>query len=209
MNKQNIKLLFFSFILLTVLVLLHYYWVMMEWKDIIMTAAVIIGPIAAVIIARTLDDEKFSKERKLEIFRALVKDRSNPLSYDFVNAFNLIQIEFSKDKQVIDAWKSLYNSRQEAGPAKDDHEGWGRKIAEWNSKTDRLLFEIATILDMKVNPFDIQASYIPVAWGNEQQLNSEIRALLLKLLKNEISLQIKNSESVNTMENLSDELKNQ
>ncbi|WP_454780308.1 DUF6680 family protein [Legionella sp. WA2022007384] len=209
MNKQNIKLLFFSFILLMVLVLLHYYWVMMEWKDIIMTAAVIIGPIVAVIIARTLDDEKFSKERKLEIFRALVKDRSNPLSYDFVNAFNLIQIEFSKDKQVIDAWKSLYNSRQEAGPAKDDHEGWGRKIAEWNSKTDRLLFEIATILDMKVNPFDIQASYIPVAWGNEQQLNSEIRALLLKLLKNEISLQIKNSESVNTMENLSDELRNQ
>ncbi len=167
---------------------------MMEWKDIIMTAAVVIGPIFAVIIARNLDDEKFTKERKLGIFRALVKDRSNPLSYDFVNAFNLIQIEFAEDTAVINAWKSLYDSRNAAGPTKDDHEGWGRKNAEWNSMTDRLLFEIARTLNMNVNPFDIQASYIPVAWGNEQQMNIEIRKLLLQLLKNEISLSIKTSD---------------
>lgn len=81
-------------------------------------------------------------------------------------------------------------SRNAAGPTKEDHEGWGRKIAEWNSKTDRLLFEIARTLNMDVNPFDIQASYIPVAWGNEQQMNIELRNLLLQLLKNEISLSI-------------------
>jgi hypothetical protein len=195
MNRSNFILLALVLLVVGLSGLLHYYWVAMEWKDIIMSDAVIIGPIFAVIITRALDDQRFTKERKLAIFRALVKDRSNPLSYDFVSAFNSIQIEFADDNKVVRAWKTLSKSRNAAGPAKDDHEGWARKIAEWNSKTDELLFEIANALNIKVNPFDIQASYIPVAWGNEQQTNSQLKSLLLELLNNKRSLNIRHNSA--------------
>lgn len=194
MNKNNLLLLVTLLLLVIASILLRYYWVTLEWKDIIMTDAVIIGPVVAVVITRMLDNEKFEKERKLSIFRALVKDRSNPLSYDFVNAFNLIQIEFSNDTEVIKAWKSLSESRNAAGPAKDDSDGWSRKYAEWNGKTNQLLFEIAKALDIKVSPFDIQTSYFPRAWSDDQQINSEIRALLHQLLDNKRSISVKINE---------------
>jgi hypothetical protein len=171
--------------------LLHYYLPAMELKDIIMTDAVIIGPIIAVAITRMLDDERFTKDRKLAIFRSLVKDRSNPLSYDFVNAFNLIHIEFADDKDVIGAWKNLSDSRNSHAPNKEDNDGWQRKFQEWNSKTDKLLFEITKVLGIKVNPLDIQSSYIPIAWGNDQQTNSQIKSLLLELLNNKRAISIK------------------
>ena len=75
MNKFNFIFLFLL-LLLALSGLLHYYWLMMEWKHIIMVDAIIIGPIVAVIITRMLDDERFTKDRKLDIFRALVNPTS-------------------------------------------------------------------------------------------------------------------------------------
>ena len=104
-----------------------------------------------------------------------MRDRSNQLSIEFVQAFNLIQIEFADSKEVVSAWKSLTESRNAAGPAKDDAEGWNRKTAEWNNKTDKLLFEITKVLKIEVNPLDIQGSYFPVGWNNELKKIYELR----------------------------------
>lgn len=107
------------------------------------------------------------KKESLQFFELLLKTEAT--SYLLILLTHSIQIEFADNKKIIDAWKTLSESRNAAVPPPNDQEGWARKIAEWNSKTDKLLYEMATVLGIKVNPFDIQASYVPVAWGNEQQ----------------------------------------
>ncbi len=189
--------LFWYFFLIPIAAILFicYYFGIMEWKDIIIAFAVILGPISAVIITRRQDDARFIKERKLAIFRALIKERSNPLSVDFVTALNLIQIDFSDDKNVVAAWRSFSECRNSPVPDKDDMDAWALKIIEGNSKTDKLLFEIANVLGIRVNPFDIQTSYFPRAWNDEQKLNSEIKTLTLEVLQNKRSVSIKNTNN--------------
>src|SRR5207244_804584 len=58
-------------------------------------AAIYLGPIAALKIQRRLDDERESKRRKLEIFKVLMSNRATPLSPAYVQALNLIDVEFT------------------------------------------------------------------------------------------------------------------
>ena len=73
--------------------------------------AIFYGPIAALRIQRRLDEERASKDRKLYIFKTLMSNRATPLSPNWVQALNLIDVEFTansdKDKAVRDAWKEL------------------------------------------------------------------------------------------------------
>ena len=70
-------------------------------------AAIVLGPIFAVIITRFIDSRRMARHRRLEIFRNLMASRSQPLSRDFVGALNLIEIEFHGRKNVIVAWRNL------------------------------------------------------------------------------------------------------
>lgn len=195
--KESFLLVVFLIILITTSIVLHYFWVKMDWKDIIMTIAVIIGPIVAVVITRYLDNKNFEKNRKLSIFRDLIKDRSDSLSYNFVNAFNLIQIEFSNDAKVIDAWKSVLECRNAPGP-QDDPEWWTRKNMEADQKINNMLFEMAKVLNIDLNPFDMQTSYFPRGWSDEKQINLKIRNLLHELLDNKGAISVKIVESPQT-----------
>lgn len=161
----------------------------MDNKDIIMTIAVVLGPIIAVLITRWLDNRRFAMERKLSIFRALMKDRRNQTSYDFVTALNLIEIDFHKEKKVMAAWQKLHESLSSQRPHVDDKDGWDRKFQEWNNNTTRLLCEIGRTLGISKEQIDIQSGgYMPEAWGNERQQRDYLQKLLIELLENKRGL---------------------
>lgn len=73
--------------------------------------AIYYGPIAALKIQRKLDDERESRNRKQWIFKTLMTYRATPLNMNFVQALNLIDVEFVADNDaeqaIRDAWKEL------------------------------------------------------------------------------------------------------
>ena len=69
------------------------------------------GPISALRIQRELDDQREARNRKLYIFKTLMTYRVTPVNINFVQALNLIDVEFTgsnrEEKAVREAWKEL------------------------------------------------------------------------------------------------------
>jgi hypothetical protein len=73
--------------------------------------AILVGPIAALYIQRRLDLGREARNRKLSVFKTLMSFRATGLAPVFVQALNLIDVEFDggtkKEKAVRDAWREL------------------------------------------------------------------------------------------------------
>jgi hypothetical protein len=73
--------------------------------------AIYYGPISALRIQRKLDEERDARNRKVSIFKTLMSYRVTRLAPAFVQALNLIDVEFTanneKEKAVREAWKEL------------------------------------------------------------------------------------------------------
>ena len=73
--------------------------------------AIVVGPIAALWIQRILDESRDVRNRKMWIFKTLMSNRAVRLSAPYVQALNLIDVEFTatndKEKAVRNAWKEL------------------------------------------------------------------------------------------------------
>lgn len=82
----------------------------MTISDWLVIIAIIIAPILAVQIQKFIENRKVIKERKMQVFRTLMATRATSLSPLHVEALNMIDIEFHKDKKIVDAWKLLLDN---------------------------------------------------------------------------------------------------
>lgn len=82
----------------------------METKDVLNVLAIIIIPIAAVIIGQHLQDRAEIRKDKMHIFKVLMTSRIYGWTVDSVHALNLIDVVFAKDEAVRAAWKELYEA---------------------------------------------------------------------------------------------------
>lgn len=149
----------------------------MNSKDVIMTIAVILGPIFAVQAQKIIEALKEKKNRRISLFQTLMSTRAERLNRDHVKALNMIDIEFygrtlpfirtryqsSHEQAVTHAWK-IYNSHLNQ---KDDYES----IDLWAKKSDELftnlLYAIAQCLDYDYDKVQLQRDcYRPIAHGN-------------------------------------------
>jgi hypothetical protein len=157
--------------------------------------AIVRGPIIALRIQRKLDDERQEKDRKLWIFKTLMAYRVTRLSPQFVQALNLIDIEFTgpSEKSIRDAWKEL----------QDHYTDWGRKTTAEREAAGTTLEERANDLlaEMLVKmgsslgyTFDKvyvkKASYYPEGLGNMELEQHALRKGLLKVLAGEAWLPV-------------------
>lgn len=78
--------------------------------DVLNLLAIIIIPIAAVIIGQRLQDRAEIRKDKMHIFKVLMTSRIYGWTVDSVHALNLIDVVFAKDKAVRVAWKELYEA---------------------------------------------------------------------------------------------------
>jgi len=73
--------------------------------------AIYYGPVSALRIQRRLDDDREARNRKMWIFKTLMSNRATRMSPVYVQALNLIDIEFTgenkAEKAVRTAWKNL------------------------------------------------------------------------------------------------------
>lgn len=76
--------------------------------DILMIAAVVIAPLAAIQVQKWLEIFREERGRKLWVFKTLMATRAANVSPEHVQALNMIDLEFREKryKPVTDAWKA-------------------------------------------------------------------------------------------------------
>ncbi|MGH9326723.1 MAG: DUF6680 family protein [Terriglobia bacterium] len=91
--------------------------------------AIIVGPIIALKVQRRADEARETRGRKLLIFKTLMSNRATRLNPNFVQALNMIDIEFTdkSEKEVRDAWKEL----------QDHYSDWGAKPPQQRQGDDK------------------------------------------------------------------------
>ncbi len=82
----------------------------MKCTDILNLIAIIVIPIAAVLIGQWLQNRSEKRKDKMQIFKTLMTSRIyNSWTQDSVYCLNIIEIVFADDENVCKAWKDLYD----------------------------------------------------------------------------------------------------
>ncbi len=157
-----------------------------ELSDWLTIVAILLGPIMAILVGVFLEKRRRNFQRKHHLFVTLMLNRATPASPDFVNALNMIEIEFyetnTKNEKVRDAWKALHdhlNNRNDDGSL----ELWLNE--RFDLQVD-LLSAMGQALKYKFNKTDIKRSaYSPIAHEEIEADNRLIRTTLVKLLSGE------------------------
>lgn len=81
----------------------------MEILSCINIAAIILAPIVSVFVGQRLQDRARKRDDKMQIFKILMSSRIYGWTNASVDALNLIEVVFAKDKEVIEQWKKFYD----------------------------------------------------------------------------------------------------
>lgn len=145
--------------------------------------AIIVGPIVALDLQKRLDKGREERNRKLWVFKTLMSFRATALAPQFVQALNLIEVEFDskneKEKAVLTAWKVLLDHFGELGktplPANADE-----KTA---TLTTALLLAMGKCLGYDFDEVQIKkGAYYPMGLGNVEQEQHAVRRGILQVL---------------------------
>lgn len=166
----------------------------MTISDWLVIVAMIIAPILAVQVQKFVEKRKEIKERKMQIFRTLMATRATPLSPLHVEALNMIDIVFHKDKNIVNAWKLLLdNFANYPNDPKDPN--YQTKLAASAEKSNELLTELLSEMAKSLNyDFDKvhlkRGAYIPRGHAEFELEQNFIRRSLVELFLGQRSLPI-------------------
>ena len=160
----------------------------MRLTDIIMIAAVLLGPTAAVQVSTLLEVRREHRRRQLAVFRTLMTTRALTTSALHVEALNMIDVEFSspkrKERAVRDAWKSYFDNLC------TQVEGQTGFLQRQQLLVD-VLFAMAKCLDYDLDKTHIKNTvYLPNALLQAEDDQSMARKAMAALLSGRISLPV-------------------
>ncbi len=161
-----------------------------EW---IMIAAIIVGPILAVLSQLGWQRRKEKRDQKVWVFSQLMSLRALPLAPDYVRALNYIDVVFYKNAKVRERWKTLLGHF-----ASDAYKKAGEEQAAVDRARDlsaELMAEMAKDLGYEYDHTHIKENaYYPKAHG---ELESQTLQLLDKgtaVLDGKLSIKVKLEE---------------
>jgi hypothetical protein len=154
----------------------------MEWVTIL---ALLVGPILAVLVTRYMDDFRAKRERRMLVFRTLMRTRRMQLSADHVGALNLVEIEFHGEAPIIDAWKDYFSNLSGPAITVTTPQAEVEKFLRIRSNLlTKLLHALAKSLKFRMEQLDIfEGGYAPSGWFNDETQVREIRTLTLEVLR--------------------------
>lgn len=155
-------------------------------------AAVIIGPITAVVIGLWLEDRRAKRQQQWDTFRMLMRTRGTRLSGEHVGALNLVELEFATEKKVMDAWKSYMEHLDGVKtPFPSDPKIVDGFLTERNSRFTKLLYQIGLSLGFRIEQLDIfKGNYTPQAWVDDEDQARYLRGLFIDLLTSRRALPV-------------------
>ena len=166
------------------------------WLALATIFAVVIGPIIAVLTARYLEIQRANRERKLDIFRALMRTRGLRQHWEHVGALNLVEVEFINHSAVVDAWKAYLTNLENELPAMEHKERFDKAIKDRDMLLTKLIGEIAEVLGIRVTQLDILGgNYVPQGWNDAEMEQLLVRRGVLDVLFGRASVPVKLHET--------------
>lgn len=181
----------------------------MRLIDLLTIVAILVGPVIAVQISTYLARRREDRARKQYVFKTLMASRASRLSFEHVQALNMIDIEFygknPKNKAVLQAWKE-YLDLLGNGHLKD------RSADVWNAKADDLFIELMYKMAVALGyDFDKTAikntSYMPVAHGTMEDEQTIIRRGLAAVFRGDSALPMELISPEQTEEEIAEQRK--
>lgn len=171
----------------------------LETRDWLVIMATIAGPVLAVQAQKWLERLRERRNRKLWVFQQLMATRAARLSTDHVQALNMIDLVFygthffgihrrsKTERDVLDTWHEYHDH---LGNKFDDS-----TFVVWNTKGEELflnlLYAIATDVHFKFDRVQLKkGAYTPIAHGDLEHEQTQIRKLVLKLLSGDNALKM-------------------
>jgi hypothetical protein len=148
--------------------------------------AIFRAPVRALQIQRQLDEEREFRQRRLNVFKTLMTYRATFLAQQFVQALNMIEVEFNRpeEKGIRDSWKELLDlygnwTQETNGPEKAQE------------LTAELLIRMGKSLGYDFDKVYIKkGAYHPMFHVNVEEEQHELRRRLLRLLAGETKLPV-------------------
>jgi len=156
--------------------------VSMSLNDFLIILAILLAPVIAVQVQRSIEVFQEKRNRKLRIFKTLMATRAATVSNEHVQALNMIDLEFREKpyKNVINAWK-IYRDHLGSYPNTENESvrtNWG--LDNVNHLT-KLLMEMGHSLGYEFDEVHVKKGiYAPEAHG---LLESELRLIRQGLVR--------------------------
>lgn len=163
----------------------------------------ILGPAIGSYLVVRLEDYKSQRSRRMNIFVTLMRTRGQSLSFDHVNALNLIEVEFHNDKEVITAWKEYLGELSKPPLVNAAAEAISNRAEDRRKSLAKLIHKISKVLKFKIEQFDIfESNYTPQGWHDDEQQQKYLRMLLINLLSGTTSIPVTLREQAEETESL-------
>jgi hypothetical protein len=152
--------------------------------------AIIIGPLAALLIQHHRERVQAQEDRRVEIFRTLMANRASRMSQPFVQALNGIEVEFHGRTRVIEAWRSLNEHLYTPNDPVGDP-----NLVRWQERTtDRLTSLLAAMgesLDYHFDEVTLRRNvYYPTGWTTTEVEQIKLRQAAIKVFEGEKALKV-------------------
>jgi hypothetical protein len=147
----------------------------MDLKDYFTIIAAVTGPVLAVGLSYWYGNRAMKYQSRLRVLNILISQPQRPpLRTEFVDALNCVEVEFYKDRRVIDSYKR-YKDLLFAKP-------WDQARVEISRIN--LIAEMAKSLGYKkVSPTDFALNYEPEQLRRDYDYETELRGQLLKAIQ--------------------------
>jgi hypothetical protein len=160
-------------------------------------AAIITGPLAALLIQKYLEDRRGREDRKVKIFRDLMATRASRLSALYVQSLNGIETEFYGDTRVIEEWRSLVNHLYTPyGQDEPTATRWNEQVADLLTN---LLYEMAESLGYHFDKVTLKRNvYHPTGWNTTEGEFARLRQAAVAVFEGgkPIKVQISNDDAI-------------
>ena len=152
------------------------------WTAGINALAVLLAPAIALWAQRKGDRSKAAQDRKQLIFNTLWINRRRPFYIARVDALNMIDVEFYRNKSVRDAWQDLFAHYRDKHPGLNDEQIMQQREELFAT----LLFEISKVLGYSLGRAEIRDNiYRPELHNTFDSIEFETRQRVLDLLKSD------------------------
>jgi hypothetical protein len=146
------------------------------WLSIVNTAAILASAVIAVVITLWWQERKEKRDAKIRLFTTLMAYRkSYPVSYEWAQSLNLIDVVFADSPKVLDRWHKYFDNLEDKNPA-----AVNRRVHIYLE----LMSEMAKELKFSnLQQTDIDKFYVPQLHGDWANMQAEINTEWLRVLK--------------------------
>lgn len=145
----------------------------------------VIGGVATGILwslTRFFNERQKKYERRYALYKALISNVRNVLSFEFVAAYNMLLVEFKKDKAILEARDKFLNCVNR--PITENVEQQKRNADDFDDALVRLIDAVGKSIGIKMDQMDIKNKiYMPRAFADNEQTQRDLITLNKSVLE--------------------------